>query len=110
MMWQSITINEFIMNKKELSTFQKESIAKRKAELDAAQAELDEYYLSEQYQRDMWEAAQDRWEKKAKKEGWHYERKPFISAADRKRIAEQTKEQEIAFLEEKLKSLKGEND
>ena len=71
------------------------------------QAEQEEYLQSEQYQRDMWEHYQDLWEKKAKKGGYTYERKPFISAADRQRIAEQTKQQEIAFLEEKLKALKG---
>lgn len=92
--------------REQLRAHQGESIAKRKAELEQSQKEYEEYLASEQYQRDLWEHNQDLWEKKAKKEGWTYTRKPFISAADRKRIAQQTKEQEIAYLEEKIASLK----
>lgn len=86
---------------------QRAGIKKRQEELDNAQSELDNYLESEQYQRDVWEAGQDAWEQKAKKEGWAYTRKPFISAADRQRMVQQTKEQEIAYLQEKLAALKG---
>ena len=96
--------------REQLRAYQGESIAKRKAELEQQQKEYEDYLQSEQYQRDLWEHQQDLWKKKAKKEGWTYTRRPFISAADRQRMEQQTKEQEIAYLEEKLKTLKGEQE
>ncbi len=95
--------------REQLRAYQGESLEKRKAELEQNQKELEDYLESEQYQKDCWEKHQDLWEKKAKKEGWNYERKPFISAADRQRMEQQAKEQEIAFLQEKLAALKGED-
>ncbi len=72
------------------------------------QDQLD-YMESEEYKREMWEHQQDQWEKKAKKEGWHYIRKPFVSALDRQEAADQRKKEQIAELEEKLRLLKEDN-
>lgn len=93
------------MTKEELRAHQTKTIKERQAELEKLQQEQEDYLQSEQYQRDCWEHYQDHWEQKAKKEGWTYERKPFVSAADRQRMAEQAKQQEIAFLQEKIKAL-----
>lgn len=95
------------MNREELKTYQQEQIANRQAELERSQKEHEEYLASEQYQRDQWEAQQDRWEAKARKEGWHYTRQPFISSLQRQQMAEGEKKEKIAFLEEQLKLLKG---
>lgn len=72
------------------------------------QDQLD-YMESEEYKREMWEHQQDQWEKKAQKEGWHYQRKPFVSALDRQAAANQRKKEQIAELEEKLRLLKEDN-
>ena len=96
------------MTKEELKAYQQEMIANRQAELEQAQKEKDAYLESEEYQRDQWEAQQDRWEQKAKKEGWHYNRQPFVSALQRQQMEEREKKEKIAYLEEQLKALKGE--
>jgi hypothetical protein len=92
-----------------LRQYQQDSIAKRQAELEKSQQEHEEYLQSEQYQKDCWEHNQDLWEQKAKKEGWHYTRQKFISAYERDQQAKKTKQEEIAFLGAKLKTLKGED-
>ncbi len=91
-----------------LRQIQAENIAKRQAELAKGKEEYEAYLQSEQHERDIWEHQQDLWEAKAKKEGWHYTRKPFIGALERQQIAEAEKKRQIAELEEKLKSLKAE--
>ena len=88
-----------------LRAYQQEKIAERKAELEKAQKEQEDYLQSEQYQRDIWEHQQDLWAKKAKKEGWNYERKPFISAYEKQQQEQHAKQAEIAFLKAKLKAL-----
>ena len=92
-------------NLESIRLYQQESLQQRKAELEKAQTEYEEYLQSEKYQKDLWESGQDYWERKAKKEGWTYTRKPFVSAADRQRMEQEAKEQEIAFLKEKLAAL-----
>lgn len=67
------------------------------------------YRQTEAYQREQWEKDQDRWEQKAKKEGWNYTRKPFVGALERQQQAEQAKQREIAELKEKLAKLESEN-
>lgn len=96
------------MNENELRAYQREKAQERREQLAKLQQEEKEYRESEQYKRDVWEHHQDLWERKAKKEGWTYTRQPYVSALDRQRMQEQEKQQEIAFLEEKLKTLKGE--
>lgn len=96
------------MNREELKAYQQEQIANRQAELEQSQKEHEEYLASESYQRDQWEKYQDLWEEKARKEGWHYTRKPFVSTLQKQQTAEQEKKEKIAFLEEQLKALKGE--
>lgn len=96
------------MEKKSLIELQKEKIAKRQAELNAAQADLEAYQESEQYLRDQWNAQEERWRKKAEKEGWQYTPKPFVSALQRQQAEEQATRQEIAYLKEKLAKLTGE--
>lgn len=93
------------MNRKDLSYYQKEVLAKRKAELGAAQAEMDAYLESEQYLKDQWEASEQRWAQKAAKEGWNYQKRPFVSALQRQQAEEQATRQEIAYLKEKLAKL-----
>ena len=88
--------------------YQKESIRKRQEELAAAQEEYEAYLESEEYERELWNAKEERWAKSYAKKGLHYEKKPFISALQRKQMQEQAKQEEIAHLEEKLKALKGE--
>ncbi len=93
------------MNKQELINFQRANIAQRKAELEAAQAELEAYQESEQYLKDQWDFNEERWAKKAAREGWCYQKKPFISALQRQQAEEQATRQEIAYLKEKLAKL-----
>ncbi|MBQ8153818.1 MAG: hypothetical protein IJ069_09095 [Prevotella sp.] len=91
-----------------LRAHQKESAQEFEERLKASkQAQMD-YLESEDYERDCWEKNEDMWEQKARKEGWHYTRKPFVSALDRQEAADQRKAQKIAELEEKLRILKGE--
>ncbi len=91
--------------KDQLLQTQKEAIAQRQAELAQAQEERAAYLESEQHERDAHEHYQDLWAAKAKKEGWTYKREPFVSAADRQRMAEEAKQREIAYLKEKLSKL-----
>lgn len=95
------------MDTNDLRAYQAQQTKEREEQLERLQQENQDYLQSEAYQRESWEKYQDLWEQKAKKEGWHYTRKPFVSAADRQRVAEQSRQQEIAYLEEKLKALKG---
>lgn len=73
----------------------------------AATAEEMAYRQSEEYKRKQWEADQDRWEAKARREGWSYTRKPFIGALERQQQAELAKQREIAELKERLAKLEG---
>ena len=93
------------MEKKDLVNYQQEAIAKRQAELDAAKEKRDAYLESEQYLRDQWEAQENRWAEKATREGWSYEKKPFVSALQRQQAEEQAIRQEVAYLKEKLAEL-----
>ncbi len=96
------------MDLKTLTQIQAENIAKRQAELAKGKEEYEAYLQSGQHERDVWEQQQDLWEAKAKREGWNYTRQPFIGALERKQMAEAEKQRQIAELEEKLKTLKGE--
>ena len=93
------------MDKNELTKLQRASIEKRRAELEKAETERAEYLESEQCQRDEWERYQDLWERSFAKKGLHYQRKPFVSALQRQQAAEQTKQEEIAYLRERLHAL-----
>lgn len=95
------------MDTNDLRAYQAQQTKEREEQLERLQQENQDYLQSEAYQRESWEKYQDLWEQKAKKEGWHYTRKPFVSAADRQRVAEQSRQQEIAYLEEKIRALKG---
>ena len=94
--------------KEQLRAYQGESLKKRKAELEQNQKEFEAYLESEEFERDQWNAKEERWAKSFAKKGLHYEKKPFISALQRKQMQEQARQEEIAHLEEKLKALKGE--
>jgi len=63
------------------------------------------YKKTEAYQREVWEAKEDKWEQKAKREGRFYKRQPFVSALERQQQAERARQEEIAFLQERLKQL-----
>lgn len=95
-------------NLETIRRYQAERMAERQAELDTAQKEMDEYLNSEQYERDKWEKYEDYWEAKARKEGWTYTRKPFVSALQRQAANDLKTREEIAHLEEKIRMLKGE--
>ena len=94
--------------KEQLRQYQNESIAKRQAELDKSQQEHEEYLQSEQYLKDQWEAQEERWAKSFAKKGLVYHKKPFVSELEKQQMAEQAKEEKIAFLKAKLKELEGE--
>lgn len=74
----------------------------------AAKKAQEKYLASEDFQRDRWDNAQNFWARKAKKEGWNYTKQPFVSAADRQRLAEQKQQEEIAYLKERIAALQGE--
>ena len=67
------------------------------------------YRNSEAGKREQHERQEDRWEKAARKRGWHYTRKPYVSALDRQQAAEHEKQEEIARLKERLAELEGTN-
>ena len=90
----------------ELREYQQQSLKKRQAEFEKFQKEADDYNNSEQAERDRWESYQSLWQKKAQKEGWTYKPEPFISAFERKQMAEKEKQLKIAYLESQLKALK----
>ena len=96
-----------IMTKEERIALQQERISQRSAELEQADKEREAYLQSEQYQREQWEKYQDLWEEKARKEGWHYSRKPFIGALERLQQEEIARQREIAELKERLAKLEG---
>lgn len=73
--------------------------------LEAAQQEQTEYLKSEEYKREVWEKDQDQWEAKARREGWHYTRRPFDGALERQQQADQARLREIAELKERLAKL-----
>lgn len=93
------------MIKEELRKLQEAELRERKERHDAAIKEMNEYLESEQAQRDAWEKREDYFEKKAKREGWHYTRLPFISAYDRQKMEEQKKAEKKAELRAKLEEL-----
>lgn len=96
------------MNRQELIAYQQESLCKRKAVLEQSAKEREDYLNSEQYLRDCWEHQQDLWEKKAKKEGWHYTRQPYVSEYEKQQQEQQKTREEIAFWKKRLKELTGE--
>lgn len=93
------------MNRTDLIELQKQKSAEWQEEFEKCQQAEREYLKSEQHEREAHEQYEDLWEQKAKREGWKYTRKPFVSAADRQRMAEEAKQQEIAYLKEKLAKL-----
>ena len=78
--------------------------------LEKSKQEYEKYLASEEYERDQWEANEERWAKKAAKEGWHYTKKPFVTALDRQRAEENARKQEIAYLKEKIAQLESGRD
>lgn len=58
--------------------------------------------LTEEFKKHIWNSAEDRWHKKALKEGRTYEKKPYISEAERQ--AAQRRER-IAALKAELRQL-----
>lgn len=85
---------------------QQEAAKQRQEALEARKQEYEEYLQSEQAKRDAHEHYMGLWETKAKKEGWKFTREPFVSALERKQMAEKEKQEKIAFLEEQLKALR----
>lgn len=58
--------------------------------------------LNEERKKTTWEHAEARWAAKAKKEGWQYQPKPYVSEAERQAAA---RKERIAALKAELKEL-----
>lgn len=84
---------------------QSDSAKQWMADLERKKKEQLDYMNSEEYKRKMWESQQDQWEKKAKKEGWHYERKPYVSESQVQAQKEQDRQNKIASLKAELREL-----
>ncbi len=89
----------------DIRKYQAEKAQEWKERMKKIQEEEEAYRGSEQAKRDAWEHHQDLWEKKARKEGWTYTRQPFQSALDKEKLAEQSKQEEMAALRLRLKEL-----
>lgn len=70
--------------------------------MDKKQKKEPQVWLTEERKKKMWECTEARWAKKAKKEGWSYTPKPYISEAERQAAARQER---IAALKAELKQL-----
>ena len=90
------------------SRLQREHLEQRKAAQQKAAEEQKRYMASEDFQKDLHENRENFWLKKARREGWHYQPKSFTTAADRERMAEEKKREEIAYLRERLQELEAE--
>ena len=86
---------------------QQERAKEWEQDLKTAQQEQEEFMESEEAKRRAHEHVEDLWEAKAKKEGWNYKRNPFVSALDRQRAYDEKKQEEIAYLKERIKALGG---
>ena len=75
--------------------------------MDKKQKEEQKVLLSEERRKSMWERTEARWAKKAKKEGWSYTPKPYISEAERQAAA---RRQRIEDLKQELKQLMSEEE
>lgn len=84
---------------------QKEQAAKWSENLKEMQKEDEAFMNSEEYRRQVWESQEERWAKKAKKEGWHYVKKPFIGEAEIQAQADEARKQRIASLKSELRQL-----
>lgn len=84
---------------------QREKLEQRKEQQAKAREEQERYLQSEDRKRDSWEAMERFWKRKAAHEGFKHTEQPFVSAQDRARMAEEKKQEEIAFLRERLSEL-----
>ena len=66
------------------------------------QSEENNIRLTEEFKKNVWNRAEERWQKKAMKEGRVYEKKPYVSEADKKAAA---RRERIAALKAELKQL-----
>lgn len=70
--------------------------------MDKKQKEEPQVWLTEERKRHIHEQAEKRWAAKAKKEGWQYTSKPYVSEAERQAAA---RRERIAALKAELKQL-----
>ena len=70
--------------------------------MDKKQKEEPHVWLTEERKRNIHEQAEKRWAAKAKKEGWQYQPKPYVSEAERQAAA---RRERIAALKAELKQL-----
>lgn len=70
--------------------------------MDKNQKEEPHVWLTEERKRKIHEQAEKRWAAKAKKEGWQYKPKPYVSEAERQAAA---RRERIAALKAELKQL-----
>lgn len=70
--------------------------------MDNKQKEEPQVWLTEERKRNIHEQAEKRWAAKAKKEGWQYTPKPYVSEAEKQAAA---RRERIAALKAELKQL-----
>lgn len=70
--------------------------------MDKKQKEEPQVWLTEERKRNIHEQAEKRWAAKAKKEGWQYTPKPYVSEAEKQAAA---RRERIAALKAELKQL-----
>lgn len=75
--------------------------------MDKKQKEEPQVWLTEERKRTIHEQAEKRWAAKAKKEGWQYTPKPYVSEAERQAAA---RRQRIKDLKQELKQLMSEEE
>lgn len=75
--------------------------------MDKKQKEEPQVWLTEERKRTIHEQAEKRWAAKAKKEGWQYTPKPYVSEAERQAAA---RRQRIEDLKQELKQLMSEEE
>lgn len=75
--------------------------------MDKKQKEEPHVWLTEERKRNIHEQAEKRWAAKAKKEGWQYKPKPYVSEAERQAAA---RRQRIEDLKQELKQLMSEEE
>lgn len=70
--------------------------------MDKKKVKEEHQVLNEERKKSVWERAEARWAAKAKKEGWQYTPKPYVSETEKKAAA---RRERIAALKAELKQL-----
>ena len=92
----------YMNNLNERVAFQQKKAAEFRESLESARQAQKEYLNSEQYERDVWEAQEKRWQMKAAREGWKYTPKPYVSRNERKERVDKERHDKITALKSEL--------